>query len=350
VAATGDTVFEANEGFDLLVETARLWARVGHHDAAGRFRIDGVTGPDEYSAIADNNTFTNLMAQRNLRSAAEVVERYPDRAEEQGVADEEVAAWRDAAEAIVIPFDERLGVTPQSEDFTRLRHWDFAGTPHDKYPLLLHYPYYLLYSSQVVKQADLVFALYMCGDHFTPEQKRRDFDYYEQITVRDSSLSACIQSVVAAEVGHLELAYDYFRETALVDLRDQAGNTSDGLHLASLAGTWIAAVAGFGGMRDHGELLSFSPRLPAALTRLSFRLLYRGRRIRVELGPDLVTYEVVRGTPLEVLHHGTPLTLASGRPVTVPWADGEQAPDVEPPPGREPSREGIGAEPPPTAY
>jgi alpha,alpha-trehalose phosphorylase len=350
VAATGDDVFEANEGFDLLVETARLWACLGHHDSAGRFRIDGVTGPDEYSAIADNNTFTNLMAQRNLRAAADVVERHPERAEEHSISGDEVAAWREAADNMVIPFDERLGVTPQSEDFTRLRHWDFAGTPHDRYPLLLHYPYYLLYSSQVVKQADLVFALYTCGDQFTAEQKRRDFDYYEQITVRDSSLSACIQGVVAAEVGHLELAYDYFRETALVDLRDQAGNTSDGLHLASLAGTWIAAVAGFGGLRDHGPVLSFSPRLPTALTRLAFRLIYRGRRIRVELGPETATYELMRGQPLEVLHHGSTVALATGQPVTLPWIDGEDVPDVEPPPGREPSREGIGAEPPPTAY
>ncbi len=350
VFATGDTVFDANEGFDLLVETARLWSRLGHFDHEGRFRIDGVTGPDEYSAIADNNTFTNLMAQRNLREAAAVVRRHPDRAEEHEVGDDEVERWLRAADAMVVPFDERLGVTAQSEDFTRLRQWDFGATPPDRYPLLLHYPYYLLYSSQVVKQADLVFALYLCGDQFSPEQKRRDFDYYEQITVRDSSLSACIQAVVAAEVGHLELAFDYFRETALVDLRDQAGNTSDGLHLASLAGTWIAAVAGFGGMRDHDEVLSFSPRLPSALTRLSFRLLFQGRRLSVEMRPDDVTYELLRGTPLQVRHHGSLVALEPQTPVTLSWGDGEIGADVEPPPGREPSRQGIGAEPPPTHY
>ena len=159
-----------------------------------------------------------------------------------------------------------------------------TGTPPEKYPLLLHFPYYSLYTSQVVKQADLVLALYLCGDRFTPEEKARDFAYYEAITVRDSSLSACVQAIVAAEVGHLDLAYDYFGETAFVDLRDLNHNTKDGLHVASLAGTWLAAVCGFGGLRDHGEHLVVRP---AAAGRAScgwqFRLLFRGRRLRVDV-------------------------------------------------------------------
>ena len=344
VAATGDTDFEAGPGLDLLVETARLWAGLGHHDAEGRFRIDGVTGPDEYSAIADNNTFTNLMAARNLRVAADVAERHPERAVEHDVDADEIARWRRAADSIVIPYDDELGITPQSEGFTRYRKWDFEGTPEDAYPLLLHYPYYLLYSSQVVKQADLVFALYLFGDRFTPEQMRRDFEYYECITVRDSSLSACIQGVVAAEVGHLDLAYDYLRETALVDLRDQAANTADGLHLASLAGTWLAAVAGFGGMRDHNSTLWFSPRLPPQLTRLCFRLLYRGRRLRVEIGPDEVTYELSSGEAIEIMHERSPITVAVGEPVVRPWTHPDELAAVLPPKGREAHRWGIGAD------
>ncbi|MPY91571.1 MAG: family 65 glycosyl hydrolase [Acidimicrobiia bacterium] len=342
-AASGDADFERGPGFELLVETARLWASLGHHDAEGCFRIDGVTGPDEYTALVDNNAFTNLMAARNLRAAAEVVSRYPERAAELGVEDEEVESWRAAADAMVVPFDAQLGVTSQSEGFTRYRPWDFAATDPDEYPLLMHYPYYLLYSSQVVKQADLVFALYACGDQFSPEQKRRDFDYYEPITVRDSSLSACIQGVVAAEVGHVELAYEYLLETALVDLRDRAGNTADGLHLASLAGTWLVAVAGFGGMRDHGDTLAFSPCLPTRLTRLCFRLLYRGRRLRVELGHDSARYELVSGEPLELTHNGDLLTLEAGSPRTLPCPERGQRPPVGPPPGREASRHGVGA-------
>ncbi len=342
VKATGDTEFEHGPGFDLLVETARLWRSLGHHDAEGCFRIDGVTGPDEYSALADNNVFTNLMAARNLDAAADVATRYPERAADRGVDQIEITSWRRASSAMVIPFDEKLGVTAQSEGFTRYRQWDFEATETGTYPLLLHYPYYLLYSSQVVKQADLVFALYTCGDQFDAEQKRRDFDYYEAITVRDSSLSACIQAIVAAEVGHLDLASDYFRETALVDLRDIPGNTADGLHLASLAGAWLVAVAGFGGMRDHGDTLAFSPRLPPSTTRMSIRLLYRGRRLRIEVGPGTTRYELLSGDPLELLHFGAPVTVAPGTPTVLACPDEMPPSSVEPPPEREALRRGVG--------
>jgi len=275
--ATGDDAFELEFGLELLVETARLWRSLGHHDPEGRFRIDGVTGPDEYSAIADNNVYTNLLAQRNLRAAADAVARHPRHAALFGAGFEEAAAWRDAADKIVIPWDDALGVHPQAEGFTTHETWDFEHTQPNEYPLLLHFPYFDIYRKQVVKQADLVLALHVFGDAFTPEEKARDFDYYEALTVRDSSLSACTQAVVAAEVGHLELAYDYFGEAALMDLHDLERNTRDGLHIASLAGACIAAVAGFGGLRDHAGTLSFSPRLPARLERLAFRLRQIGR-------------------------------------------------------------------------
>jgi len=338
LTATGDEELEQGPGLELLVATARLWRSVGHHDAAGGFRIDGVTGPDEYTALVDNNVFTNLMAARNLRVAADVAVRHPERAETLGVDEEEIASWRDAADAMVIPLDDELGVTAQSEGFTRYRKWDFETTPPDEYPLLLHNPYYLLYSSQVVKQADLVFALYACGDCFDVQRKARDFAYYERVTVRDSSLSACVQAIVAAEVGHLELAYDYFGETAFIDLRDLAFNTRDGVHLGSLAGTWLVAVAGLGGMRDHGDTLSFAPRLPPQLSRLKFRLLFRGRRLGVEIRPDGVRYELLDGERLELLHEGERLTVARGSPVARPLRSPPRPGAVEQPPHRAPPR------------
>jgi alpha,alpha-trehalose phosphorylase len=338
-AATGDKDFEEGIGFELLVETARLWASLGHHDAEGCFRIDGVTGPDEYTALVDNNAFTNLMAARNLRTAADVAVRAPGRANELGVKDAEVQAWRDAADAIVVVFDSELGITSQSAGFTRYRRWNFTATPAESYPLLLHYPYYLLYSSQVVKQADLVLALYLCGDAFDFEQKCRDFRYYESITVRDSSLSASIQAVVAAEVGHLDLAYDYFREAALVDLRDLSGNTEEGVHLASLAGAWLTAVAGFGGMRDHRGSLAFAPRLCEPITRLCFRLRYRGRCVRVEIVPGEAHYELLEGDALELRHDGTAVMLNPRGSATMPWQRPPHPVEkIVPPPGRRPSR------------
>ncbi len=335
--ATGDEDFERGPGIELMAATARMWRSLGHHDAKGGFRIDGVTGPDEYTALFDNNVYTNLMAARNLTEAADMAVRNPGRATELGIDEEEIASWRDAAAAMEIPSDSDSGVTPQCEGFTHLRKWDFDGTPPDKYPLLLNFHNYLLYSSQVIKQADLVLALYVCGDRFDADQKARDFAYYEGITVRDSSLSASIQAVMAAEVGHLELALDYLGETAFIDLRDLAFNTRDGVHLASLSGAWHAVVAGFGGMRDYGETLRFAPRLPSRITRLSFGLLFRGRRLRVEVQSTTATYALLDGEPLELMHHGESLTVERDTPQTRPVPPAPQLPVPSAPPGREPA-------------
>jgi alpha,alpha-trehalose phosphorylase len=337
-AATDDQAFEREAGLELLVETARLWRSLGHHDAAhGHFYIDGVTGPDEYSAVADNNVYTNLMAQRNLRLAADSVERQPDRAAELGVEDDEVAAWREVADAMLIPFDERLGVHPQADAFTKHQRWDFEHTKPDQYPLLLHFPYVDLYRKQVVKQADLVLALHLRGDAFTPEEKARDFEYYEALTVRDSSLSACTQAVIAAEVGHLELAYDYFAEAALMDLDDLEHNTRDGLHIASLAGAWIVAVAGFGGMRDHDGKLSFAPRLPQQLTRLTFGICFRDQPLRVEITHNEARYSLLEGPPLQIVHHGQTVTATNPESVSCPIPEITEAETATQPAGRSPA-------------
>jgi alpha,alpha-trehalose phosphorylase len=337
-ASDDDEEFASGVGLELLAETARLWRSLGHHDAQGRFRIDGVTGPDEYSAIADNNVYTNVMAERNLREAFEAAQRHPRRAAELGVDDEEAASWRDAAEAMLIPYDGDLEVHAQAESFTEHEIWDFDATAPEQYPLLLHFPYFDLYRKQVVKQADLVLALHLRGDVFSDEEKARDFAYYERLTVRDSSLSAATQAVIAAEVGHLELAYDYLGEAALIDLDDLQHNTRDGLHIASLAGTWIGAVAGFGGMRDHGGILSFTPRLPQALARLAFRLCFRGRRLLVEIGHKQATYSLLEGSSLEIVHHGRKATVEPQRPLrrSIPAPPTRDAPSQ--PPGRAPRR------------
>jgi alpha,alpha-trehalose phosphorylase len=337
VDATEDAEFEREFGLELLVETARLWRSLGHHDAHGRFRIDGVTGPDEYSAVADNNVYTNLMAQQNLEAAAEMAERHRPDAERFGVTNEEMASWRDAANRMLIPYDKRLGVHPQSEGTTDYAVWDFAGTPAEHYPLLLHYPYFDLYRKQVVKQADLVLAMHLRSDAFTLEQKVRNFAYYERLTVRDSSLSACTQAVIAAEVGQLELAHDYLGEAALMDLDDLEHNTKDGLHIASLGGAWTALVAGMGGMRARHGKLSFAPRLPEAITRLAFRMRYRDRRIVVTVTPDEATYELREGSPLELTHHGEPVSLDK-EPVSMPIPAVPKTDRPEQPPGRAPIR------------
>ncbi|HEX4752824.1 MAG TPA: glycosyl hydrolase family 65 protein [Solirubrobacterales bacterium] len=334
-----DEDFEREVGLTLLVETARLWRSLGHHDAHGAFRIDGVTGPDEYSAVADNNVYTNLLAQKNLRAAADFAERYGDAADDLGVDHEELASWRDAAEAMTIPYDEELGVHPQSESFTEHARWDFEGTEEDDYPLLLHYPYFDLYRKQVVKQADLVMAMVARSDAFTAEEKARNFAYYEPLTVRDSSLSACMQAVMAAETGHLELAYDYLGEAALMDLDDLEHNSRDGLHIASLAGTWIATVCGFGGLRDMDGMLRFSPRLPERLDRICFRLGFRGRRLMVEVTGTGTNYSLLDGDPVTLRHFDEEVELGPDGLSFGPPSPPEPPPEpVHQPPGRAPER------------
>lgn len=335
VAATGDVDFEREVGLELLVATARLWRSLGHHDATGQFRIDGVTGPDEYTAIVDNNIYTNLMAQLNLRVAADTAARHSRAAAKLGVNAEEMASWRDAATSMRIPYDEHLGVHPQSEGFTDHQVWDFEATKPEMYPLLLNAPYFDLYRKQVVKQADLVLAMQLRPDFFTPDQTARNFAYYEAITVRDSSLSACTQAVVAARTGHLDLAYDYLAEAALVDLNDLARNSDHGVHIASMAGTWTAVVAGFGGMICDSDGLRFAPRLPAALTRISFGMRWQGRQLRVQIRSDEAEYQLMSGPPMRLRHHDEPLALADA-PVTRPIPPAESVEPVEQPYGRAP--------------
>ncbi len=334
---TGDDSLEKECGLEVLVETARLWISLGHHDRHGVWHLDGVTGPDEYTAVVRDNVFTNLMAASNLRSAADACMRHPDAAHSLGVGTEETAAWRDAAEAVNIPYDEELGVHQQCEGFTTLAEWDFRK--NTVYPLLLHEPYVRLYPAQVIKQADLVLAMQWQGHAFTPEQKARNVDYYERRTVRDSSLSACSQAVMCAEVGHLQLAHDYAYEAAMIDLRNLHDNTRDGLHMASLAGAWTALVAGFGGLRDDEGVLALDPQLPDGITRLRFRVRWRHFRLTVDANHVDVTYTLRDGPDgeLTIRHAGDPLMLSTSKPVTMP-SERRQAllPPPPSPPGREP--------------
>jgi alpha,alpha-trehalose phosphorylase len=334
---TGDHTLEAECGVTVLVETARLWMSIGHHDRHGVWHIDGITGPDEYTAIVRDNVFTNLMAANNLVVAADACNRNPEAAGAMGVTSEEAASWRDAAEAVSIPYDEELGVHQQCEGFTKFAEWDFVND--NKYPLLLHEAYVRLYPAQVIKQADLVLAMQWQSHAFTPEQKARNVDYYERRMVRDSSLSACTQAVMCAEVGHLELAHDYAYEAALIDLRDLHANTRDGLHMASLAGAWTAIVGGFGGLRDDEGILDIDPALPDGITRLRFRVRWRDFRLIVDANHSDVTYTLSdgTGTELTIRHAGEELTLKTDSPTTVAVRPRKSLlPPPPQPPGREP--------------
>jgi alpha,alpha-trehalose phosphorylase len=314
---TGDAEFDRECALPLLVQTARLWRGLGHFGDDGQFHIDGITGPDEYSALVEDNTFTNLMAARNLQEAVRASRRWPAEAAALGVEDAELSAWEDAANAIAVPYDETRDMPEQHRGSTRRQRWDFAAAAREEaYPLYKHVPYFDLYRKQVVKQADLILAMHWCGDRFSPAEKAAAFAYCEELTVRDSSLSAGTQAVLAAEVGHLDLAHAYLREAALIDLQDRKRDTDDGLHMASLASAWIGLVCGFGGLRDHCGRLRFAPRLPQRIQRLAFAVSWRGCCVRVQVAHDRVVYRVEGdvGEGLEIVHHGHVVKLTADEP------------------------------------
>jgi alpha,alpha-trehalose phosphorylase len=347
VEVSGDEDFLHRFGAEILVETARFWWDLGFLSDRrdGRFCINGVTGPDEYTAIVDNNYFTNLMARENLRYAADTVEAmrrdhaeaFAELARRTGLGAEEPVIWRAAAERMYLPWDERLRIHPQDDSFLDKERWDFANTPEENYPLLLHYHPLNLYRRQVIKQADTVLAMFLLGDQFTPEEKKRNFDYYDPITTHDSSLSVCVQSIVANEIGYARKALDYFRFAATMDLSDVGGNMMHGAHIASIGGTWLALVYGFAGMRDHGGRISFRPRMPAEWRALRFPLTVRGRRLRVEIGHDATSYSLVEGDELTILHDGEAVRLTAASPT---------ATRRTPPPVPEPTPEFEAAPPP----
>ncbi|MCU1594477.1 MAG: treP [Frankiales bacterium] len=333
--AAQDEAFDRDIGVELLVETARLWIGLGHHDRHGAWHLDGVTGPDEYSAVADDNVFTNLMAARNLRAAVAACDRHPARAHELQVSTDELQAWRSAAESVHVPYDKELQVHEQAMGFTRYRDWDFTDA---QYPLFLHSPYFSLYRSQVLKQVDLVLAMHWCGESFTAEEKARNVDYYEPRTVRDSSLSACTQAVMCAEVGHLELAHDYAMEAALIDLHDLHHNSADGLHMASLAGAWTALVEGFGGMRVLDGRLHLRPVLPQGIDKLGFHVRWQGSLLHVGVDHREVTL-VAEGSNTVVFVNGAEVELLDGQAATRPVARVRPLlPRPTQPPGRAPKR------------
>jgi len=327
VEMSGDREFLHRYGVEMLVETARLWVSLGFFSKSkNSFCINGVTGPDEYNTVVNNNLFTNLMAREHLRYAAAVMDRMKKDAPERyaavvdltGFTEEEADTWVQAADAMNLPYHEELGIHLQEDGFLDKQLWDIENTPSDHYPLLLHYHPLVIYRHRVIKQADVVMALFLLGDQFSLEEKRRNFDYYDPLTTGDSSLSVCIQSIVAAEIGYHEEAYEYFRYAVLMDLADIGGNVRDGAHVAAIGGTWMTLLYGFAGMRDYGGRLSFDPRLPVQWQGMDFALQVRGRELRVEIRPQEATYHLVAGAELAVRHQGSRLKLQAGEPVTVP--------------------------------
>jgi alpha,alpha-trehalose phosphorylase len=300
-----------------------MWEDLGFYGQDECFHIHSVTGPDEYTTVVNDNAFTNLMARLNLSYAATVVrqlqadspELYSALCFELALQSGEVESWERAAVAMFIPDDPARGITPQDDSFLERERWDLESTPPEKFPLLLHYHPLEIYRKQVLKQADVVMAMFLLGNEFTLEQKRRNFAYYDPLTTGDSSLSASIQSIVASEIGDHSAATRYFAFALLMDLANLAGNVSDGVHIASAAGAWMALVFGFGGVRDFDGNLTIDPQLPPGFEHLAFSLTFQGRLLRVTLAHDEERFLLVAGDPLEVTIRGDVHRLAAGVPL-----------------------------------
>ncbi|MBS45384.1 MAG: family 65 glycosyl hydrolase [Nocardioides sp.] len=329
VGATGDLDFLNRQAIDILVETARLWEDLGfwRDENGGAFHIHGVTGPDEYTTVVNDNLYTNVMARFNLRRAADAVrfvkqyspDEYDELVRRVGLDEAEVDEWARCAAGMSIPKVEHLGVHPQDLHFLEREMWDLEHTPGDKRPLLLHYHPLVIYRFQVLKQADVVLALFLQGEDFTAEEKKADFDYYDPITTGDSTLSAVVQSIMAAEVGYHDLALRYFTAALYVDLADRHSNTSDGVHVASTGGVWNALAGGFGGFRDLGNgTWTIDPRLPTQWPSLTYRVTLRGTRVRVTVRPEELELVVEAGTEPRTLQvRGTDVVVGPDAPVTV---------------------------------
>jgi trehalose/maltose hydrolase-like predicted phosphorylase len=319
VDATGDEGFLVEHGVRMLVETARIWLALGDW-AEGSFHLRGVTGPDEYTALVDDNWYTNRMAQKHLRLAvsaaarvAEIdVEAWGWLAAEMQLGAEELAEFTRAADAMHLPWDAARDLDAQDASFLDKPRWDVAGTPAGDFPLLLNYHPMTLYRHQVSKQADIVLAMVLGGEEVSAERKRRVFDHYEPITTHDSTLSASTFAILANEVGHVDQALQFFAETSLVDIDDRHGNTGHGVHMAALAGSWLALVWGFAGFRPYGPQLRFRPTRPAAWGGYSFGLNWRGTLVRVEVARDEIAYRAVSGPDIVIGHHDSEITLAAG--------------------------------------
>ena len=328
VRATGDNEFLWNFGAEMLVETARFWLSMGFYSdrREGKFCINAVTGPDEYNTVVNNNAYTNLMARENLRYAAETVasmsakafDAYSALVRKTGLEESEIEAWLHAAESMYVPYDKTLKIVPQDDSFLDKEPWDFENTPDDHYPLLLFYHPLNIYRKRVIKQADVVLAMFLLGEAFSVEEKARNFEFYDPYTTGDSSLSSSVEAIIAAQTGNVEKAIAYGVPALLMDLADVGGNVTDGCHIASMGGTWMMLAYGLAGMCDDDGMLSFWPhRAPEDNATLEFPVTYRGQTLDVKVGIREVEYSLRAGDNLVIRHETNEIRLTREHPTAV---------------------------------
>ncbi len=325
--ATDDWEFMREGGAEMLFETARIWADIGHFSKQknGQFCINEVTGPDEYSAMVDNNFYTNVMARMHLRFAASVAKQlqqndatsFDSITRAISLQEDEITLWQRAADKMYLPYDETLKINPQDDGFLSKPRWDFEHTPEENYPLLLHYHPLVIYRHQVLKQADVILAMALMGHEFSDEARRHNLEFYTPLTTHDSTLSTCIYSIESSRMGKPEQAYRFFEETARMDIDNRHHNTEYGLHTACMAGAWMSIVMGFAGMEIKEDALHFAPHLPQGWDGYHYRILYKGHRMEMIVNATSVICQLLEGETLTIHCYGDAFTLTPDTPLSI---------------------------------
>lgn len=303
--ATGNKEFIVEKGAEIVIETARLWADMGSFHN-GKYELHCVTGPDEYTCVVNNNYYTNVSAKHNLSWAVKFYTmlkeegRLLDLENKIHITEEEINDFSLAANNMYLPYDSTLDINPQDDSFLHKNKWDISATPKEKFPLLLHYHPLHLYRFQVCKQADTVMAHFLYEDEQSEKTMKNSLEYYEGITTHDSSLSTCIFSIMASRLGMKEKAYEYFGDSAKLDLFNTHKNTKDGIHTANMGGNYMAIIYGFGNVRIKEQGLFIAPILPNDWESYEFCLMYHNSRISVVVGKDGCEVELLEGAEQEI--------------------------------------------------
>ena len=330
---TGDRDYLHQYGLDVLTGISRFWAdRVHYSKRQGQYMIHGVTGPNEYENNVNNNWYTNRISAWTLEYTIEVVRElkaseHAEAVSKLDITDEELAKWQHIVDNMYLPYDEELGVFVQHDTFLDKDLMSAADLDAADRPINQKWSWDKILRSCFIKQADVLQGLYFLNDQYTAEEKRRNFEFYEPMTVHESSLSPCIHSILAAELGMEEKAYEMYNRTARLDLDNYNNDTEDGLHITSMTGSWLGIVQGFAGMRTANETLSFAPFIPQAWDRYSFNIVYRDHFIKVEVSRELVQL-TQEGPELSLQLYGEKITLPADGKHTVPVLKKEKAAEV----------------------
>jgi maltose phosphorylase len=306
---SGKKDYVENKGIDVLVGIARFWAqRMSFSKDKNQYVILGVTGPNEYENNVNNNWYTNYAAKwcldyttsRLEELANENPKKHTIILQRLSVTKTELEQWREKAKKVYLPYSVKHRIYLQQDGFLDKELKDVSFIPENQRPINQHWSWDRILRSPYIKQADVLQGFYFFEDDFSKDQLEKNFDFYEPFTVHESSLSPSIHAVLAAKLGRIEQAYNFYLRTSRLDLDDYNAEVKDGLHITSMAGTWLSVVEGFGGMRVKNNAIYFKPQLPKAWKSLSFKINFRGSILELSVSATNSKVSLIEGHPVSV--------------------------------------------------